>query len=94
MATSDLAVKKFLKKENPALQTKAVTDEFPEVREHWNKGQIKDQLAVELAPLLSRLSHIERQQERIIDLLKSQLNLDVYEKEIMDLLRKRIEEGK
>ena len=92
-------VKDFLKKSkgflDQSLQTDSpIIDEFAEVLKRENIRQVKEQLATDLAPLLQRLTHIERQQDRIIELLKSQLNLDVYEKEIMDLLKEHIEKGK
>ena len=96
MSVAKPKVDEFLVKSRQLLrdQPEEVIEEFAEVLKRENMRQVKDQLTVELAPVLSRLTHIERQQERIIDLLKSQLNLDVYEKQIMDLLKKRLEEGK
>ena len=84
-------VKQFLKDSEGLLEPKEPISEFLEVLKQENIRQIKSQLAVDLAPLESRLKRIEQQQERIIELLKSQLNLDLYEKQIMDLLKAKME---
>jgi len=64
--------------------------EFAEVLKQENIRQVKDQLAAEVGPLLTRLQHIEQQQSIIIGLLKRKLDLDGYEKEIMDLLKSKL----
>lgn len=85
-------VKRFLERNKGLLvDSGEPTSAFLEAVKAENIRQLKEQLATDLAPLLARLSHIESQQEIIIGLLKSKLNLDVYEKEIMDLMKKQLE---
>lgn len=93
MSVAKPKVEKFLKESKDLLRDtpEAVLDDFLEVLKRENARQIKEQLVADLASLLARLSHIEKQQEQIIELLKRQLNLDVYEKEIMDLLKAKLE---
>lgn len=84
-------VKKFLDKTEAVLEPKSVTDEFLEIVKRENIRQIKKQLAADLAPLVERLNRIEHQQDRIINLLERKLELDKYEKDIMDLLKAQLE---
>ena len=95
MSTVKPEVEKFLDKSKEILEPKSAVDEFLEVKrekvKRENIRQIKDQLSVELSPLLKRLASIEQQQTIIIGLLKKKLDLDGYEKEIMDLLKTKLE---
>lgn len=87
-------VKQFLKEVEGLLgDSKEPVSDFLEILKRENIRQIKEQLAADLAPLLPHLKRIELQQDIIIELLRSKLNLDVYEKEIMDLMKKELEKG-
>jgi len=84
-------IEKFLTKTKELENPLSATDEFLEVLKRENTRQIKEQLATDLVSLEVRLTHIEQQQNTIIQMLKSKLDLDGYEKEIMDLLKAKIE---
>jgi len=86
-------VKEFLAKSKVLLEPPSTIDELAEVLRNENIRQVKKQLASDLAPLLNRLTIIERQQTVIIGLLKKKLDLDAYEKEIMDLLMAKMKES-
>ena len=92
METRKPEVKEFLDKSRALLKdTGEPTDKFAEVLKRENTRQIKEQLATDLEPLLQRLATIEMQQTRIIELLKDKADLDLYERQIMDLLRVKLE---
>jgi len=91
---SEVKVKKFLEESQGLLESPSTIDEFLEVFKRENIRQVKDQLATELMPLQNRLQNIERQQTIIIGLLERKVDLDAYEKEIMDLLKKKLESDK
>jgi 2-hydroxy-3-keto-5-methylthiopentenyl-1-phosphate phosphatase len=86
-------IQKFLEKSNKVLiGDRDPAEEFIEIIKRETMRQAKDQLASGLAPVLSRLESIERQQNIIIGMLKKKLDLDPYEKEIMDLLKQKLTE--
>ncbi len=88
-------VKEFLNKSKELLKDAGEpsfdTAEFVEVLKRENTRQIKEQLATDLEPLLNHLVSIEKHQTTIIELLKKKLDLDVYEKEIYDLVKAKVE---
>lgn len=92
MSKNKQEVNKFLDESNKVLTMNVdSTEEFAEVIKRETLRQAKDQLAVELAPLLNRLANIEEQNTIIIRLLKNKLDFDVQEKKIFDLLEKALE---
>lgn len=86
-------IKQFLSKTEGLPESTSATDEFLEVLKRENIRQIKEQLAVDLAPLQDRLANIERQQAVIIRLLERKLDLNIQEKRIMDLLETKLKES-
>jgi len=85
----------FLQKSKDMLGEKSIdsTSDFLEVLKAENLRQIKRQLGIDLAPIKSELKIIKDQQSELIQLLKHKISLDAYEKEIMDLLKKKLEQG-
>jgi len=88
MSKLEPQIKSFLEKHKHLLTEPSAIGDFISVVKKEQLRQVRDQLASEFTPLLTRLAAIEKDQETIIRLLKQKLNLDVRDKELQDLLEK------